>query len=319
MAASNIPTLLRLCAECIASSPTKYNSLVLNNYQLPTLPINCVMHSGRFEAISFNDLINYRNEECLRVQPTRADVIGACNLDLTLLDNAVYVCTIGNLAGDMMRLDMHSGHYYLRPFSNGYLFAPLDCTVNVNDLAHSFSASNLHRGLSAEMGFKKDSAMMNSWRATLFDDHIGRNLDNNFFSCYYPMYDVCCAYNGLAHSVALLNYIPLLFYLNRPVCSDDLPYLKLTCQTPVSDVNNVCMCFYVYHSVYERLGVAVLQTMFCGAFAQVNVLWSNSYTAVGNFKVCDTSLYGSNVPYVCKFNPCMCDYSYSDFVNKIKQ
>ncbi|WBB27259.1 hypothetical protein [Mythimna sequax nucleopolyhedrovirus] len=319
MTTSNIPTLLRLCAECIASAPTTFNSLVLNDYQLPTLTINCVMRSGRFEAISFNDLINFRNEECLRVQPTRADAIGACNLDFTLLENTLYICTIGNLAGDVMRLDMPSGRYHLQPFSNGYLFAPLDCKANAKDLAHSFSASNLHRGLSAERGLKSDSVAMNSWRANLYDDHVGRNLDNNFFSCFYPKYNVCRAYHSLSHSVAMLNNIPLLFYLNRPLCSDDLPFLKLTCQTSVSDVNNVCMCWYVYHSVYGRLGVAILQSMFCGAFAQVNVLWSNSYTAVGNFQVCDTSLYGSNVPYVCKFNPCMCDYSYSDFVNKIKQ
>lgn len=278
------------------------------------------MHSGRFDVIAFDDLIHYRKEECLRVQITRPDAIGACRFDLHLVSDAVYVCTIGNLAGDMMRLDMHSGRYWLQPFSDGYVFAHANCIVNVEDLAHSFSASNLHRGLSAEMGLKNDGTLANTWRAILFDDHIGRHLGKtNFFSCHYPMYDYCCAFNALKHSVAMLNYIPLLFYLNRPLCVADLQHIRLTCRTPVNCINNVAMCFYVYHAQYGRVGLAVLQTRFCGAFAQVNVLWSNKYTGIGNFKVCDSNAYGINVPYVCKFNPCMCDYSYSVFVNKIKQ
>jgi hypothetical protein len=313
-----VPTLYRMCAEALLfADALAAHDRQLSGYNFPKLLINCVTPVGRFESIDFADFVCNQDIRQLRVQLTRADALDTCRLDLHITDdNAVYVCTLSNLGYDALRLDLIEDIYTLQPFNEGYVFAAANQRVRNEDLAYSFSAFGQHRGMCAGRSSTAKAATL--CRARLFDDHIGRQLNANLFSCHYPVssHD-CFAYSALHNNVPLLNTIPLLFYLCMSINEKDLPSLRLTCRTRVKRVNNVTICFYVYHNMLERrIGLAVLQSAFCGAYAHVNMLWNQDYMALGNFKVSDHS--APNVPYICSFNPCKCDYTNNVFVNKIK-
>ncbi|AIE47741.1 orf10-like protein [Peridroma alphabaculovirus] len=307
---ARVPTLYRLCAEAVASTSAEplrahyHRRLVA--LTLPALRVHYVTHAGTFASARLDEVMV--RQDCWRVQTTHADAPGACRLELRLHDG-VYVSTLFNLGGAMMRLDAEPGEYRVRGFAEGYVIARDDATPRHKDLAHVFSAC--HRGLCER---QRDGG--DEWRARIYDDCIAQRCDNSFFCSFY---DGSRAYRALEHDELLLSQIPVLFYLNRTLTVDDLQHVRLTCATSVADVNNVSQCFYVYHSVHGRIGLAVQQTRFCGAYAQLQVLWSDTYTAMGNFRVCDNEAYGSSVPYVCRFVPCMCDYSFNVFVNKIKK
>ncbi|AAZ38175.1 ORF-9 [Agrotis segetum nucleopolyhedrovirus A] len=333
-----LSTLYILCAERVVeiilttSGPlaARYSQFLKQSFSLPDITINYISSVGEFASVNFKDTLRCTN--CWRVQLTRPDAVNYCGLDMTV-DDSIYVCSLPNLGRDSMRLDIEAGTYTLSAFHDGYLLrrTTTDTTMHnpssessagnlsMDDLAHVFSAQSHHCGLSCKTVVDVSDIFADDWRARLFDDYFGKSLDNNFFCCSYPIYESMRSFFVLRQSVAILNCIPVLLYLNRVVSVDDLPHISLSCRTPIEDVIGVSVCFYVYHACYGRIGLAVQQQRFCGIIAHVNVLWNQNQTALGNFRVSDFSVYGARVPYVCKFNPCHCYYSKENFVNKIKQ
>lgn len=320
-----MPSLYRLCAERVAVLVLLSNQLEalkklylsrLQGMDLPGLLINYITNDKTFAAANFPDILQC--EDCYRVQLTRPDAIDCCACDLIIRDRAVYISTLPNLALNMMRLDIENGTYIMSGVNEGYVLQRNNSVLCSDDLAHVFSARSQHRGLTTDI----EQPSVNNWQEALFDDNFARCVRNNTFYYQYPSYEACKLM--LMQGVPMLNCIPVLFYLNKLINVKDLPFITLTCRTltcrtNVKDIGNVMFCFYVYHSKYGRIGLAVQQRKFCNMYgAHVNVMWSQKCTAVGNFVVRDCSLYGASVPYVCKFNPCKCDYSFDEFVNTLK-
>ncbi|ACI28715.1 agip13 [Agrotis ipsilon multiple nucleopolyhedrovirus] len=311
-----IPSLYRLCAERIAVVVLTQKQRWLCNYlerclktlDLPDLLINYISINKMYKVTNFSNLPNCL--DCARVQQTRPDSEDTCGLDVTIKNNEIYVCTLPNLGQRMMRLDIENGTYELQDFNEGYVLHDKSSSdggkVQFEDLAHVFSSKSRHYGLSANFNEACDD-YVNEWQATLYDDYLGRCEITNFFYSARPTYDTCRLM--LKQGVLVFDCIPVLFYLNRRVYAFELQYISLVCRTRVSDIGNVHVCFYVYHSKYGRIGLAVQQRTFLAGHVQVNVLWSETYTALGNFRVCDIDFYCSSIPYLCKFNPCKCVYS----------
>ncbi|AIZ48568.1 asb010 [Agrotis segetum nucleopolyhedrovirus B] len=309
-----IPSLYRLCAECLAVVVLTQKQRRLKNeleqclkfFDLPDLLINYISTNKIYKVTNFSNIPNCL--DCARVQRTRPDSEDKCKLDVIIENNEIYVCTLPNLGQRMMRLDIENGTYELQDFNEGYILHSGDDSVKFQDLAHVFSSKSRHYGLSADFDEEACDDYVNDWQATLYDDYLGRCEITNFFYSARPTYDTCRLM--LKQGVLVFDCIPVLFYLNRRVYAFELPYISLVCRTKVSGIGNVHVCFYVYHSKYGRIGLAVQQRNFLAGHVQVNVLWSETYTALGNFKVFDIDFYSSSAPYLCKFNPCRCVYNF---------
>ncbi|AUV65271.1 hypothetical protein [Alphabaculovirus myunipunctae] len=315
-AVSFVPSLYRMCVETLLINVNvDYYRSTLLELKLPKIDIY-YMHSIKLgwsyylkatldEMIKKLDYCQSLKATPLRVVATMPSVTYDCPLELIVgPDATMYVCDINNLGRDMMRLDMMAGAYRVRPFNDGYVLAPADAKLRLEDVAFVFDHE--HKGLCQKFYNPINMSFMQN------------NFADDFYKGYarlsesaYVVPDLMIHGFGTFHCEHPIDF-PALFYLTEPITHREVNELRLTCKTRVLDVNNVTMCYYIYHSGRQRrIGLVVLQKVFCMYSPSLISMWNDDYIAVGNFKFRDeqhTRQFVNNEPYICPFKVCRCDH-----------